>query len=98
MGRLVCFVKENFLQGRFFTNLADLNNQVTAWCCQKNSSYRNASDCIPDQQHSASCVKNARLLLESPEVYRYLTPERTISFDIFISYEGRLQCTHLLQW
>lgn len=68
--------------------MTDLNNQVTAWYCQKNSSYRKAS-CIPDQQHNASCVKNARLLPESPEVYRYLAPERTISFDGFISYEGR---------
>ncbi len=87
--RLVRFVKENFLPGRVFTDLTDLNNQVTAWCCQKNSSYRKASDCIPDQQHNASCVKNARMLPESPEVYRYLAPERTISFDGFISYEGR---------
>ena len=69
--------------------MTDLNNQVTAWCCQKNSSYRKASDCIPDQQHNASCVKNARMLPESPEVYRYLAPEGTISFDGFISYEGR---------
>lgn len=33
--RLVRFVKENFLPGRVFTDLTDLNNQVTAWCYQK---------------------------------------------------------------
>lgn len=87
--RLVRFVKENFLPGRIFTDLTDLNDQATLWCTQKNSIYHKASNCIPDQQHTTQCIKHAAVLPECPELYRYLAPERTISFDGFISYEGR---------
>ena len=87
--RLVRFVKENFLPGRVFIDLTDLNNQVTLWCTQKNESYHKTSDCIPAQCHTAKCIKQAVLLPECPELYRYLAPKRTISFDGFISYEGR---------
>ena len=87
--RLVRFVKENFLPGRVFIDLTDLNNQVTLWCTQKNENYHKTSDCIPAQYHTAKCIKQAVLLPECPELYRYLAPKRTISFDGFISYEGR---------
>ena len=87
--RFVRFVKENFLPGRVFTDLTDLNCQASHWCSQKNNSYRKASDCIPAQRHTARCIKKATPLLTCPELYRYLAPERAISFDGFISYEGR---------
>lgn len=87
--RLVRFVKENFLPGRDFTDLTDLNNQAARWCAQKNSSYHKVSDCVPAQKHAEKCIKNAAPLPESSELYRYLAPERTISFDGFVSYEGR---------
>lgn len=87
--RLVRFVKENFLPGRVFTDLTDLNNQVTIWCRQKNHTYRKAADCIPAERHSAVCFRKLSLLQDSPVLYKYLAPERTISFDGFVSYEGR---------
>lgn len=87
--RLVRFVKGNFLPGRVFTDLTDLNNQITIWCSQKNNTYKKASNCIPAQKHSTACFKEISLLQDSPELYKYLAPERTISFDGFVSYEGR---------
>lgn len=87
--RLVRFVKENFLPGRVFTDLTDLNNQVAIWCRQKNHTYRKAADCIPAERHSTVCFRKLSLLQDSPVLYKYLAPERTISFDGFVSYEGR---------
>ena len=87
--RLVRFVKGNFLPGRVFTDLTDLNNQVATWCNQKNNTYKKASDCIPMQRHSSACFRNISLLQDSPVLYKYLAPEREISFDGFVSYEGR---------
>lgn len=87
--RLVRFVKENFLPGRVFTDLTDLNNQVAIWCRQKNHTYRKAADCIPAERHSTVCFRKLSPLQDSLVLYKYLAPERTISFDGFVSYEGR---------
>lgn len=34
--RLVRYVKENFIQGRCFVNLSELNKAALEWCCEKN--------------------------------------------------------------
>lgn len=87
--RLVRFVKDNFLAGREFTELTDLNYEAMRWCESQNRSYHRAVDCIPDEKHRAKCLKNAPLLENTKELSYYLCPPRAISFDGFITYEGR---------
>lgn len=87
--RLVRFVKENFLAGKIFTELTDLNYDALNWCNRQNASYHRAVDCIPDEKHTSHCLKKAPLLEETIELSYYLCPERRISFDGFVSYEGR---------
>jgi transposase len=87
--RLVRFVKQNFLQGRIFTELTDLNYQAQHWCNEQNSSFRRSMGWIPIQQHNSSCINGITSLKVSPEIQMYLAPLRKISFDGFVNYEGR---------
>ena len=50
--RLVRFVKENFLAGRIFTELTDLNYEALRWCNIQNNVYHRAVDCVPAQKHA----------------------------------------------
>lgn len=87
--RLVRFVKDNFLAGRVFRELTDLNYEAISWSNYQNSSYHKAVDCIPDDKHDRECMKTAAVLENTPELNYYLCPERVISFDGFIHFEGR---------
>ena len=87
--RLVRFVKDNFLPGRIYHELTDLNYEANAWCNRQNSVYHRAVDCIPDDKHSQLCMKRATILEDTIELAYYLCPERKISFDGFVNYEGR---------
>lgn len=87
--RLVRFVKDNFLPGRVFSEITDLNYEAIRWCNTQNSIYHRAVDCIPNDKHTMFCMKNASVLEESIELSYYLCPERKISFDGFVHYEGR---------
>jgi transposase len=87
--RLVRFVKNNFLVGRSFLDITDLNQRALAWCNRQNTVYHRATDCVPQHIHEAACGKSAACLLETQEVFRYLCPLRKISFDGFVNYEGR---------
>ena len=87
--RLIRFVKENFLPGRIFTELTDLNYEALRWCNTQNSVYHRAVDCVPDQKHADLCMQHASVLEETTELSFYLCPERRISFDGFVNYEGR---------
>ena len=87
--RLVRYVKDNFIAGRVFTEITDLNYQAIKWCDRIDGVYHRAVDCVPSDKHSAICMKHASVLEAMPELSYYLCPERTISFDGFVSYEGR---------
>ncbi len=87
--RLVRFVKDNFLAGRVFTELTDLNYEAIRWCNSQNSIYHRAVDFIPNEKHTSCCLKAAPLLEHTPELSLYLCPPRLISFDGFVTYEGR---------
>ena len=86
--RLVRFVKENFLVGRVFWNVTDLNYAVLEWCNEQNTTYHRSLG-IPQDLHLARCVNVVSKLDDSYELLLYLCPERRISFDGFVSYEGR---------
>ena len=87
--RLIRFVKDNFLAARIFTELTDLNYDAYDWCHRQNGAYHRAVDCIPDDRHATLCMQRAGKLEESIELANYLCPERKISFDGFVNYEGR---------
>ena len=86
--RLVRYVKENFIQGREFINVSDLNAQAFRWCMEKNGLLLRERQCIPNEEHA---VEKAGLVqISDPQpLIAYLAPERSISFDGFVEYEGR---------
>jgi len=87
--RLVRFVKDNFIPGRMFTNLTELNYQALQWCYQQNTIYHRATDSVPDEVHNRECWNVASILEPSDAVMFYLCPLRIIAFDGYVSYEGR---------
>ena len=87
--RLVQFVKNNFMAGRVFSELTDLNCEVLRWCDRQNGYYHRAMDLIPEEEHSKQCLPSMSKLVITDAVNQYLCPERKISFDGFINYEGR---------
>jgi hypothetical protein len=87
--RLIRFVKENFLAGRSFWNVTDLNREALEWCYEQNEIFHPGPAGVPDQIHNMACMTALRALPNTVELEKYLCPERRISFDGFISYENR---------
>ena len=87
--RLVRFVKENFLVGRVFWNVTDMNRQALEWCNRQNSAFHRAVGGVPHEMHMNTCAEHIRALEDSDIVREYLCPMRRISFDGFVNYEGR---------
>lgn len=86
--RLVRFVKENFVPARRFTNITDLNEQAWKWCEDQNSRPRRGLEEIPLLAHSREPLRipDAGFM---PVLMEYLAPERRISADGFVNYDGR---------
>lgn len=85
--RLVRYVKENFIQGRSFINISDLNRQALDWCFHANSKLLRDRDCIPLNEHA---LENCAALTNDMTVLMvYLAPLRSIDFEGFVNYEGR---------
>ena len=87
--RLVRFVKDNFLADRVFCNITDLNWQALEWCNAKNDTYLRSVDGIPQFLHTDQCSEYLHALPKTDSLRFYLCPERRISFDGFVNYEGR---------
>ena len=77
------------MAGRPFSNITELNYDVLSWCDVQNKKYHKGVYCVPDEKHSEECMKVARPLQITKDVLIYLWPERKISFDGFINFEGR---------
>ena len=87
--RLVRYVKENFLAGRTFADFTQLNEEALLWCRRTGAEWHRATDMVPADEHAGACMAHLRTLPHSEEVDRYLCPLRRVSFDRFVSYEGR---------
>ena len=87
--RLVRFVKDNFIAGRRFWNYSELNAEALGWCNAQNSKFHREIGGTPDSMHNVFCAQKLRTLVEAKDILFYLCPERKISFDGFIHYEGR---------
>lgn len=86
--RLVRYVKDNFLVGRHFMNVTDLNISALEWCETNNNSYRKFLNDIPSEVHFSACANNLAQLILSEPINEFLCPVRKISFDGFVNYEG----------
>lgn len=87
--RLIRYVKGNFLAGRSFAGLDDLNAQALEWCAWVAAKASGATGVCAAEEHAQRCMAHARTLELDGEVALYLCPERSIGFDGFVSYEGR---------
>lgn len=87
--RLIRYIKDNFLAGRTFTNISELNRSALEWCSKQNNRYHREIDDIPVKLHNEACATKLTVMEESPALLNYLCPLRTISFDGFVNYEGR---------
>ena len=87
--RLVQFVKSNFMAGRTFGSITDLNYEAWRWCDRQNNRYHDGVYCIPHEEHQKNCLPSISELTLSDPIRIYLWPERRISFDGFVNYEGR---------
>lgn len=95
--RLVRFAKGNFVAGRTFSDITDLNAQALEWRASQSNRWRRSSGTVPADVHAASCPPAAREIEMTAEVAMYLCPERKISFDGFACCEGRrfgVPCWH----
>ena len=87
--RLIRFVKENFLAGRTYENAARPDASAPGWRPARGSRYRKALGRVPPRGRARSCSARAALPEVTNELSTCLCPRRRISFDGFVSYEGR---------
>jgi len=87
--RLIQFVKGNFLAGRTFWNVTDMNEAALSWCDDQNRLCHREAGGIPEAIHTDKYCDHTAALVENDEVRKYLCPLRKVSFDGFVSLEGR---------
>lgn len=86
--RLVRYVKDNFLSGRVFTDIDNLNRLAWDWCERINTIYHRSTGIIPADIHDKKCAQILHQLQPSKELQHYLCPLRRISFDGYITFDG----------
>lgn len=79
--RLIRFVKENFLVGRTFWNVTDLNRQAMEWCDKENNKFHKATFGVPNEVHLNECGQYLLPVADTQALRFYLCPLRKISFD-----------------
>lgn len=82
-------VRGDFLAGRGFANITEPNAEALTWRAEQGGRCRRALDLVPADEHRAKCLPRSNDLDVDDEVARYLCPRRKISFDGFVTYEGR---------
>jgi transposase len=83
--RLVGHVKDNFLPGRSFEDLNDLNRQALQWCHKGDMRVHGTTGRIPAEELS----KEALLSLPPQEVMdKYRWEARIVTRDGFVSFDG----------
>lgn len=81
----VKFLKGNFWPGRRFTDLADLNHQVLAWCQKVSRRVHGTTGQRPCDRRQ---LENLQHLPTPGALARFLTETRTVSTDGFVSFDG----------
>jgi transposase len=83
------FARDDFLAGRDFTDITAPDEGAALRCAEQAGRWRRAVACVPAEEHEAACRAAARELVVTEEVALWLCPRRRITFDGFVSYEGR---------
>lgn len=81
----VKYVKNNFLNGRTFSSLEDINNQCSLWLEKVNSKIHSTTGRIPNEM-----AKEEKLnpINNVPEYSVHLNELRKVSRDCYVSFEG----------
>ena len=87
--RLVQFVKSNFMAGRTFGNITDLNYEAVRWCDSQNMRYHKGVCCVPHDEHQKECLNAETHFVTTGDIQLYLWPERKISFDGFVNLDRK---------
>jgi len=97
-------IERNFYPGRVFADLADCNQQLRAWCEQKNASFKRHLHARPVELFAAEKLALRPLPLYVPEVYEpvdrivdvegYVTAH-TNRYSLPAELLGRRVCVHL---
>lgn len=83
--RLVGYVKDNFLPGRRFEDLSDLNRQALQWCHKRDGKVHGTTGRIPAIELS----KEGLLSLPPQEVMdKYRWETRSVTRDGLVSFDG----------
>jgi len=85
--RAVGVIKADFWPGVTFTDLADLNRQAQAWCDRRNRRVNRTTHQRPVDRLPA---EGLRPLPAASVTTRFVTEERRVSWDGFLSYDGTL--------
>ncbi|MGN0363406.1 MAG: IS21 family transposase [Bilifractor sp.] len=67
--RLIRYVKGNFMAGRVFGTITDLNYEALRWCEKHNHEYHQQVDCIPADRHADRCRSVAKVLENSKDLH-----------------------------
>lgn len=81
--RLVSYVKDNFMPGRQFLDLVDLNLQARSWLTQVNGQVHGTTGEIPFHELCKEGLNPIPVVADS-----YTWEERKVSWDGFVSYDG----------
>lgn len=83
--RLVDYIKDNFLPGRQFKDIEDLNHQAISWCIHADSKIHGTTGEIP-----LEALKKEQLLSLPEKVIRdkYRWETRKVARDGFVSFDG----------
>lgn len=85
--RLVRFVKQNFVAGRRFSDISGLNLEASRWCRVVNGLRHPEHGWVPLDEHYGP--EGMEPFAVDQSLSRYRAPLRNISFDGYVSYEGR---------
>lgn len=83
--RLVHYVKDNFIPGRVFSDIHDLNRQAIIWCDKVNSKVSSSTGYTPIELLASEKLKE---LPDAMICERYKFESRLVSRDGFVSYDG----------
>lgn len=83
--RLVHYVKDNFMPGRVFSDIHDLNRQAISWCDKVNAKISSSTRYTPIELLPDEHLKG---LPDTKVCDRYRFETRLVSRDGFLSYDG----------
>ena len=85
--RLVRYMKDNFIQGRRFLNISELNREARIWCHERNVKKLRETGKVPQEIHCRE--EHFGSLPPANVLIPYTSPLRKISYDGFVNYENR---------